>query len=84
MAFLIEPGQLSRCSCAAWRSVDLRILELAEYQLVLQSELGIRAELLVVLCELISAVVFDEVYACNVELRMLDLELLVDLKKGEA
>ena len=59
-------------------------MRLAEYQLVLQSKLCIRAEFLIALCELIVAVVLDEVYACDVELRMLDRNCLVDLLKSEA
>ena len=56
----------------------------AEYQLVLQCKLSLRAVCLVVCSKLIIAVVLDEVYACDVELRMLDLEFLVDLLQSEA
>ena len=81
---LVQPGQLSGCTCAARRSVDLRIMRLAEYQLVLQSELGLRAVCLIVFCKLIFAVVLDEVYACDVELRMLDRNSFVDLLQSKA
>ena len=59
-------------------------MRLAEYKLVLQCELCFRAEFLVAFCKLISAVVLDEVYACDVELRMLDRNCLVDLLESEA
>ena len=59
-------------------------MRLAEYQLVLQCELCIRAEFLVALCKLVCAVVLDEVYACDVELRVLDRNCLVDLLQSEA
>ena len=81
---LVQPGQLSGRTCAAWGSVDLRIMRLAEYQLVLQSELSLRAEYLIIFCKLVFAVVLDEVYACDVKLRMLDRNSLVDFLKSEA
>ena len=59
-------------------------MRLAEYQLVLQSELSLRAEYLIIFCKLVFAVVLDEIYACDIELRVLDRNSPVDFLESEA